>query len=79
MGYLAKHMHGAKNLWQVAMVIGIALGAFISMTISRARRQIISPVWKRAVGIDTLAKRAPMAFAEVQSRWRLQTWQRRPP
>ena len=63
MGYLAKPMYGAKNLWQMAMVIGIALGAFISTTISGARRQIISPVWKRAVGIDTLASRAPMAFA----------------
>lgn len=63
MQYLAKHMYGAKNLWQVAMVIGIALGAFISMRASGAHRQRISPVWKKAVGIDSLASRAPMAFA----------------
>lgn len=63
MDYLAKHMHGAKNLWQVAMVIGIALGAFISMTASGARRQTISPVWRKAVGIHSLSGRAPMAFA----------------
>jgi uncharacterized membrane protein YedE/YeeE len=63
MDYLAKHMHGAKNLWQVAMVIGIALGAFLSMRAAGTRRQAISPVWKRAVGIDSLSARAPMAFA----------------
>jgi hypothetical protein len=63
MDYLAKHMYGAKNLWQVAMVAGIALGAFISMKASGARRPTISPVWSRAVGIDTLRSRAPMAFA----------------
>ncbi len=63
MDYLAKHMYGAKNLWQVAMVIGIVLGAFMSMKASGANRQIISPVWKRAVGLDTLSSRAPMAFA----------------
>jgi uncharacterized membrane protein YedE/YeeE len=63
MDYLAKHMYGAKNLWQVAMVIGIALGAYLSMKAAGTRRQAISPVWKRAVGIDSLSARAPMAFA----------------
>ena len=63
MDYLAKHMYGAKNIWQVAMVIGIVLGAFISMKASGAERHLISPVWKRAVGLDTLTSRAPMAFA----------------
>jgi uncharacterized membrane protein YedE/YeeE len=63
MDYLAKHMYGAKNLWQVAMVVGIAIGAFMSMKASGARRQVISPVWKKAVGLDTLSSRAPMAFA----------------
>jgi len=63
MDYLAKHMYGAKNLWQLAMVMGIVVGAFVSMRISGARRQAISPVWKRAVGIDKLSSRAPMAFA----------------
>jgi hypothetical protein len=63
MDYLAKHMYGAKNLWQVAMVFGIAIGAFVSMKMSGARRQTISPVWKKAVGLDSLSGRAPMAFA----------------
>ncbi len=63
MDYLAKHMYGAKNLWQVALVVGIALGAFISMKASGTRRQAISPVWSRAVGLGSLQGRAPMAFA----------------
>lgn len=63
MDYLAKHMGGAKNLWQLAMVGGIVLGAFVSMKMSGARRRSISPVWERAVGITTLSGRAPMAFA----------------
>jgi uncharacterized membrane protein YedE/YeeE len=63
MDYLAKHMYGAKNLWQLAMVGGIVIGALVSATLSRTRRQGISPVWRRAVGIDRLSARAPMAFA----------------
>ena len=63
MDYLAKHMYGAKNLWQVAMVIGIAIGAFVSMKASGAHRKTISPVWRKAVGLDSLSSRAPMAFA----------------
>ncbi len=61
--YLASHMWGAKNWWQVAVVGGIAVGAFLSMRLSGARRQTISPVWERAIGIKTLAGRAPLAFA----------------
>ena len=60
--YLASHMWGAKNWWQVAVVGGIALGAFLSMRLSGARRRTISPVWARATGTTTLAGRAPLAF-----------------
>jgi uncharacterized membrane protein YedE/YeeE len=60
--YLASHMWGAKNWWQVAVVGGIAVGAFMSMRLSGARRQTISPVWARAMGTTTLAARAPVAF-----------------
>ncbi|CAN0322970.1 unnamed protein product [Phaeothamnion confervicola] len=62
MDYLAKHMWGAKNFWQLAMVLGIALGAFLSMRASGAQRKTISPVWSKSVGITTLQGRAPMAF-----------------
>lgn len=60
--YFASHLWGAKNWWQVAVVIGIAIGAFVSMRLSGARRQTISPVWSRATGASTLATRAPLAF-----------------
>ena len=62
MEYLAKHMYGAKNLWQLAMVAGIVIGAYLSTRASGAHRATISPVWQRAVGISTLKTRAPMAF-----------------
>lgn len=60
--YFASHMSGAKNWWQVAVVVGIALGAFLSMRLSGARRQPISPVWARTMGTATLGSRAPVAF-----------------
>lgn len=62
MEYLAKHMWGAKNFWQLAMVGGIVLGAFISAHLSKTRRRGLSPVWGRAVGITSMGRRAPMAF-----------------
>lgn len=60
--YLASHMWGAKNWWQVAVVAGIAIGAFVSMKLSGAKRDIISPVWAEATGARTLSARAPLAF-----------------
>lgn len=60
--YLAAHMWGAKNWWQVAVVAGIALGAYMSMRLSGARRHVISPVWARAMATPTLSTRAPVAF-----------------
>lgn len=60
--YLAKHLWGAKNWWQVAVVGGIAVGAFLSMRLSGARRQTISPVWARTIGTSTLSARATVAF-----------------
>lgn len=60
--YLASHMWGAKNWWQVAVVGGIAIGAFLSMRLSGTRRRTIAPVWVRAMGTTTLQARAPIAF-----------------
>jgi uncharacterized membrane protein YedE/YeeE len=60
--YFTSHMWGAKNWWQVAIVVGIALGAFISMKLSGARRQTISPVWSQTMGTSSLWSRAPVAF-----------------
>lgn len=62
-GYAANHVAAtAKNWWQVALVCGIALGAFASMTMSGARRQLISPIWQRALGSASPAKRYAVAF-----------------
>lgn len=60
--YFASHMDGAKNWWQVAVVVGIALGAYLSMRLSGARRAPVSAVWQRATGTMSLASRAPVAF-----------------
>ncbi len=60
--YFASHMWGPKNWWQVAVVAGITIGAYISMTLSGARRQSISPVWARTMATGSLMSRAPVAF-----------------
>lgn len=60
--YFASHMSGAKNWWQVAVVVGIALGAMISMRLSGARRADVSAIWQRTMGTGSLGARAPIAF-----------------
>jgi hypothetical protein len=61
--YVAKHIAiTGKNWWQVALVVGIAAGAFISMKLSGARRQPISPIWPRALGSASPARRYAVAF-----------------
>jgi len=60
--YFASHMSGAKNWWQVAIVTGIAIGAFVSMRLSGARRPAVSAVWARATGHSSFGTRAPIAF-----------------
>lgn len=61
--YVARHISAnAKNWWQVAMVVGIAIGAFLSMKLSGATRQPISPIWARALGTDSPARRYALAF-----------------
>ncbi|OYW33714.1 MAG: lipocalin [Rhizobiales bacterium 12-66-7] len=61
--YVAKHITPtAKNWWQVALVVGIALGAMISMSLSGARRKTISPIWARALGTSSPTVRYLVAF-----------------
>lgn len=60
--YVAKHLSGAKNWWQVATVIGIAIGAFLSSRFSRTRRSGVSPVWTRVLGTSSLGLRMLLAF-----------------
>jgi uncharacterized membrane protein YedE/YeeE len=62
--YVARHVAATgKNWWQVALVIGIAIGAFVSMKLSGAKRAPISPIWQRVLGSPSPAKRYAVAFA----------------
>ena len=62
-GYVSRHVAvNAKNWWQVALVGGVALGAFISMAMSGAKRRAISPIWQRALGTASPATRYAVAF-----------------
>ncbi len=62
--YVAKHVAAtAKNWWQVALVVGIAIGAFISSRLSGAVRQPVSLIWSRALGSPSRTKRYALAFA----------------
>jgi hypothetical protein len=61
--YVAKHVAATgKNWWQVALVAGIALGAFLSMRLSGAKRLPISPIWARALRTASPTVRYAIAF-----------------
>jgi uncharacterized membrane protein YedE/YeeE len=61
--YVARHVAATgKNWWQVALVIGIAIGAFVSMRLSGAKRHSISPIWQRALGSSSPTRRYAVAF-----------------
>ena len=61
--YVARHVATtAKNWWQVALVGGIAIGALLSMKLSGARRQAISPIWSQALGSSSPGLRYAVAF-----------------
>ncbi len=59
--YAANHVSGAKNWWQVALIAGIALGAFASSRLSGTPRWGHSPVWAKAMGAHTPMRRNMMA------------------
>jgi hypothetical protein len=62
--YVAKHVAAtAKNWWQVALVVGIAVGALLSAKLSGAVRKPISPIWSRALGSASPHTRYVVAFA----------------
>jgi uncharacterized protein len=61
--YVARHLTASgKNWWQVALVAGIAIGAFASMRLSGARRHAISPAWGRALASPSPGLRYAVAF-----------------
>jgi uncharacterized membrane protein YedE/YeeE len=60
--YVAKHLDGAKNWWQAALVVGIALGAMISSRLGGTARTGVSRAWGRVASARPVL-RFPMAFA----------------
>jgi len=60
--YAAKHVSGAKNWWQVAVVGGIAIGAFVSSRLSGTARHGISAVWSQSTIVSTRQGRFLMSF-----------------
>ncbi len=62
--YVAKHVAATpKNWWQVAFVVSVALGAFVSAKLSGALRRDVSPIWARALGTSSPSLRYAVAFA----------------
>jgi len=61
--YVARHVAATgKNWWQVALVIGVAVGALLSSRLSGARRKAISPIWTGALGTSSPTLRYAVAF-----------------
>ncbi|WP_210208161.1 YeeE/YedE thiosulfate transporter family protein [Rhodoplanes roseus] len=61
--YVAKHVTAtAKNWWQVALVVGVAIGAFASAFLSGSLRRGVSPIWARALGTPSRGVRYAVAF-----------------
>jgi len=60
--YAARHLSGAKNWWQVAMMFGVAGGAWLSARASGLLRDAPSPVWARVLGTPAQGTRFAVAF-----------------
>lgn len=60
--YFGKYMFSDKYYWQLAMVIGIGLGAYFSAKLSGATRQSISPIWNRVMHSYSDGRRKLLAF-----------------
>lgn len=60
--YFSKYMTAAVHWWQTALIVGIALGAFVSARFSGAFRQSISPIWAQALGTASPGVRYFVAF-----------------
>ncbi len=60
--YFAKYMTAGKYWWQLALVIAVAAGAFLSAWSSDSLRGAISPIWRRALGTPSLPVRFGTAF-----------------
>lgn len=61
--YFAKYMTTPKYFWQLALVVGIALGALLSVRLSGTRRPAMSGLWRRVADVKGLGPRLLMGFA----------------
>lgn len=61
--YFKSHVATAKDWWQVALVAGIAIGAFISVKLAGTTRPAMSEMWGRVMGIRSFPARLAVAFA----------------
>ncbi|MFN0263036.1 YeeE/YedE thiosulfate transporter family protein [Tepidamorphus sp. 3E244] len=60
--YFAKHMTSDKYYWQSALVIGMALGAFVSARMAGVTRPSFARAWTELTGIRSLGGRIVMGF-----------------
>jgi hypothetical protein len=61
-GYFAKYVTDAKYVWQLALVVGVGIGALVSARLSNLERAGMPRVWWRAVGVRSLWIRMVMGF-----------------
>ena len=51
-----------KNWWQLGLVVGIGLGAYLSRRLSGVIRKPVSPLWTKVLKTSALRPRLIMAF-----------------
>ena len=61
--YFKNHVSTAKDWWQVALVAGVAIGAFISVKMAGTERPAMSEIWGRVIGLRSFPARLAVAFA----------------
>lgn len=61
--YFKSHVSSAKDWWQVALMAGIVLGAFLSTRLAGTRRPAMSGFWPRVAGIHSFGQRFALGFA----------------
>lgn len=60
--YFKSHVATAKDWWQVALVAGVALGAFLSVRMAGTARPAMSEIWTRVMGLRSFPARLVVAF-----------------
>lgn len=61
--YFKSHVASAKDWWQVALMGGIVIGAFISTRLAGTARPAMSAFWPRVAGIRSFGQRFALGFA----------------